>query len=73
MTQELSIGERIMAIAEMLLCDKCLASFDPYTTLIEEFCPKCQIKMDRPFWELMHEKFPIEIDPDVPYPLPEDE
>lgn len=68
MTKELSWGEQIMAIAEMLLCDRCLATFDPYTTLIGEFCPKCQIKMGRPFLELMHEKFPIEIDPNVPDP-----
>lgn len=73
MTQKLSIGERIMVIAETLLCDRCLAFFDPYTTLVKEFCPKCQIKMGRPFWKLMHEKFPIEIDADVPYPLSEGE
>jgi predicted amidophosphoribosyltransferase len=73
MTKELSIGERIMAIAEILLCDRCLAIFDPYTTLIEEFCPRCQTKMLHDYPVLMAEKFPTETDPDVPNPLPEDE
>jgi hypothetical protein len=34
----------MMAIAERLLCDKCLAQYkaaDPYFVRIEDFCPRC--------------------------------
>jgi hypothetical protein len=40
----MSFIKHMMAIAERLLCDKCLAQYKaayPYFVRIEDFCPRC--------------------------------
>ena len=49
-------------IAEMLLCDKCLALHraDPYGengTIVADFCARCREKMDRDLPRLVAERF----------------
>jgi hypothetical protein len=54
----MNFNEKMRAIAEALLCDKCLALIRGdgiYTVKIEEYCPACQMKMGRPFTELFIE------------------
>lgn len=62
----MTFREKMDAIAEALLCDKCLALIQGdgiYTVKIEEYCPACQIKMGRPFSELNRELWEKENDP----------
>jgi hypothetical protein len=50
-------------MAEKLLCDKCLTLVEGeglYTVKIEEYCPKCRIKMGAPFSELFRQMADVE-------------
>jgi hypothetical protein len=50
-------------VAEKLLCDRCLALIEGdglYDIKIEDFCPKCRIKMGDPFTEMFRSMVDIE-------------